>query len=310
MGQINILYCFDSKFWRMAAVSMQTILQTAAPDTNVKIYAMVSPGTKGYRHIKKHLDKHPRCNGFVWHVVDPAENPFDGYEHSRWSPVIWYRLFAHRVFPEIDKILYLDSDTLVCRDLSELFNTDLTDLCIGAVRDLAPVNDPYHPQGIFVKKFSADYLNNGPYYNSGVLLLNLREIEKNEKLLFETKIPLYYPDQDLLNAAFVGKIKSLPLKYNLAPGILVPVFFPPEEAREALYGGHVIVHCYSIKPYYKKQAPDAVFDMFSRASREMDLDPQKFEKWEAAASPKKDTYIPHVKKKNQTLYLFGIPIKI
>jgi len=310
MEVINVLYCFDSKFWRMAAVSIETLFASASPDARIRIYAMVAPHTRGRHQIKKILSKHKQSAGLVWHVVRDNENPFVGYEYSRWSPVIWYRLFAHRVFGDIDKLLYLDSDTLMCRDISELFNTDLSGYCAGAIRDLAPINDPYHPTGITVKNFAKKYLNDGPYYNSGVLLLNLAEIRKNENLLFETKIPLVYPDQDLLNAAFVGKIKSLPLKYNLAPGIRVPTIFPEKEAREALYGGHVIVHCYSVKPYYVNQAPDAIYKMFSTACHAIGMNPSDFIKWEKKLTRKRKTFIPHVSTKNNTLYLFGIPIRV
>ena len=310
MAQINVLYCFDTKFWRMAAVSMQTLLASANKDAKIKIYTMVAPHTHGYRKIKKMLAKHVQSAGLEWHVVKDSENPFVGYEYSRWSPVIWYRLFAHRVFKDIDKLLYLDSDTLICKDVSELFNTDLDGYCLGAVRDMAPSNDPYHPQGIFVKNFSNKYLNSGTYHNSGVLLLNLAEMERNENLLLNTKIPLFYPDQDLLNAALCGKIKTLPLKYNLAPGIKVPKIFEEGEAREALYGGHVIVHCYSVKPYYADRAPDAIYAMFSTAAKAIGMNPADFVKWEKKWTRKRKTFIPHIKIQNNYVWLFGMRIKI
>lgn len=312
MGQINILYCFDSKFWHLAAVSIQSVLSHAAPDTRVRFYAMVAPHTHGRRKIEKIIKQHECGDGLVWHVVKPNENPFQSYEYSRWSPVIWYRLFAHRVFKDVPKMLYLDSDTMICRDLSGLFNADISEYCLGAVRDLAAVNDPYHREGIYVKKFAEKYLKNGPYHNSGVLLLNMKKIAENENLLFETKVPLVYPDQDLLNAAFCGKIKTLPLKYNLAPGILVPTIFPPEEAKEALYGGHVIVHCYSVKPYLKQIAPDAIYKMFSDHAHAIGMKPEKFVEYDKKYTrhKRRKTCVPHVVIQDKDILLFGIRIKL
>ena len=210
MSRINVLYCFDSKFWRMAAVSMESVLATASDSAQIMIYCMVAPNTDGREQIEKIVKSHKSGAGLVWREIKESENPFQNYEYSRWSPVIFYRCIAHRFFKDIDKILYLDSDTLICRDITELFNTDIEDYVLGGVRDMAPVNDKYHPQGIYVKNFSEKYLNDGPYINSGVLLINLRKMAEYENLLFETKVPLYYPDQDLLNAAFAGKIKILP----------------------------------------------------------------------------------------------------
>lgn len=315
MSEIKVLYCFDSKFWRMAAVSMESLLATANENTSVKFYCMVAPNTEGREQIENIIKSHKSGAGLVWREIKAEENPFQNYEYARWSPVIFYRCIAHRFFTDIDKILYLDSDILVCRDLTELFNTDLNDYVLGGVRDMAPVNDRFHPQGIFVKKFAEKYLNNGPYINSGVLLLNLEKMRENENLLFETKIPLFYPDQDLINAAFAGKIKILPLKYNLAPGLHVPKTFTPTEAHEAMFGGHVIIHCYSVKPYDYEHAPDQLYEMFSKHAKNIGMEPEKFMEWDREYNMNKirDTFIPNIKIRAGNIIVFndnGNEIKI
>ena len=312
MDKVNVLYCFDSKFWRMATVSIESLLATARDTTQITIYCMVAPKTAGRRKLEKIIKSHKSGAGLVWREISPRENPFQNYEYSRWSPVIFYRCFAHRFFRDVNKMLYLDSDILVCRDVAELFNTDVSNCVFAAVRDLAPVNDRYHPQGIFVKKFAEKYLNNGPYYNSGVLLLNLKKMAEYEYLMFETKIPLFYPDQDLLNAAFVGKTKTLPLKYNLAPGVLVPKIFTPNEAREALYGGHVIIHCYSVKPYDYNRAPDQLYAMFSKHAKNIGMNPNKFMEYDKKYERRrvKDTFIPHVRVGRNFIKFFGLRIDV
>ena len=306
MSEIKVLYCFDSKFWRMVAVSMKSLLATANENTSVKFYCMVAPNTDGREQIETIIKSHRGGTGLVWREIKAEENPFQNYEYSRWSPVIFYRCIAHRFFTDIDRILYLDSDILVCRDLTELFDTDLNDCVLGGVRDMAPVNAKYHPQGIFVRNFAEKYLNNGPYINSGVLLLNLEKMREYENLLFETKIPLYYPDQDLINAAFTGKIKILPLKYNLAPGVLVPKIFTPEEAHEAMFGGHVIIHCYSVKPYDYEHAPDQLYEMFSKHAKNIGMEPEKFMEWDREYSQQRtrDTFIPGIKIRGDNTIVF------
>lgn len=307
MSKVNVLYCFDSKFWRMAAVSMESLLATARESTQITIYCMVAPGTEGREQIEKIIKSHKSGTGLVWREIKAEENPFQDYEYSRWSPVIFYRCIAHRFFKDIDKLLYLDSDTLICRDISELFDSDITDYVIGGVRDMAPVNDKFSPQGIFVKNFSEKYLNNGPYTNSGVLLINLHKMAEYEHLLFETKIPLVCPDQDLLNAAFVGKIKILPLKYNVAPGFPVPRTFTPEEAHEAMFGGQVIIHCYSVKPYDYKHAPEQLYKLFSKYSNNIGMKPENFMEWDREYNMKKirDTFIPGIKIRGGNTIVFN-----
>ena len=296
MDKVNILYCFDSKFWRLAAVSMESVLATCKDTTNVMIYCMVAPGTEGREQFEKIVKSHKSGAGLVWKEIKEEENPFQDYEFARWSPVIFYRCAAHRFFRDIDKLLYLDSDTLICRDISELFNIDISDYVLAAVRDLAPVTDKYNPAGVRVRKFSEEYLNNGPYVNSGVLLMNLKKMAEYENLLFKTKVPLYYPDQDLLNAAFVGKIKILPLKYNLAPGLRIPTVFTPGEVQEAMWGGHVVIHCYSVKPYNYERAPKQLYDMFARHANNIGMDPKMFMEWEKHNKEQiKDTFLPDIK---------------
>ena len=309
MSVINVLYCFDSKFWHMAAVSMESLLANAAPDTKIMIYCMVAPHTRGRFKISRIIKKHCSGAGLVWHVVKKPENPFVSYEFSRWSPVIWYRLFAHRIFKDVDKMIYLDSDTIICRDIAELFNTDMSNYCVGAIRDLAPVNDKFHRIGIQIKQFSEKYLKGKPYYNSGVLLLNMKEIAKYEHLLFETNIPLVYPDQDLLNVAFVNKIKSLPLKYNLAPGVKIPVFFPKTEADEIFAGKRVIVHCYSVKPY-QQDASEEVYKLFADYASAIGMRITDFEKWDNKYTKKYESPIPGIYIHNRSIVFLGMRIKI
>lgn len=310
MSVINVLYCFDTKFWHLAAVSIESLLANAAKDTIVNIYTMVAPHTHGRYKISKIIKKHKSGGRLVWRVVQDTENPFLSYEYSRWSPVIWYRLFAHRFFKDIDKIIYLDSDTLIRGDLTELFNTDISSFCIGAVRDMAPVEDRYQSTGVIIKEFSEKYLNKGPYYNSGVLLLNIKQMQENEHLLFETKIPLLYPDQDLLNVAFCGKIKQLPLKYNCAPGVLISTFFPKKDAEEVLNGNVVIIHCYSIKPYNAANVLKDVYNIFALNASAIGMRPKDFVKWDKKYTKVQESPIPGIQIKGNSVILFGIRIKI
>lgn len=307
MDKVNVLYCFDSTCWQMAAVSIESLLLTANATTHIAIYCMVTPGTKGYRKIKRITKSHKSAVDLIWREVKTEENPFQGPEYSKWNPALFHRCFAHRLFKDVDKILYLNTVTLVFHDLSELFNTDISDYAFGAVVDMAPIMDTHNSLGVAIKEFSDKYLNGGPYYNSGVLLLNLKKMAEYDHLLFETKVPLRYPNQDLLNAAFVGKIKTLPLKYNLAPGVGVPTHFSPEDAAEINSGKHVIIDCYYAKPYDKANTNKLVYDMFEKCSKNIGMSPEKFLKAEQKRNAK-ETFVPHVKVLGKTIFFFGMKI--
>ena len=309
MDKVNVLYCFNSKLWRMAAVSMESLLSNTKSTTQLTIYCLVEPGTKGRRKINKIIKSHKNGAVLVWIEVDSSKNPFQTEEYAKFGPPVgFYRCIAHRFLKDVDKVLYLTTVTLIYHDLAELFNTDVSDYAFGAVYDMAPINDANNAFGVFVKDFSAKYLNNGPYYNAGVLLLNLKAMAQNEQRLFETKIPLSYPAQDLLNVSFAGKIKRLPLKYNLAPATPIPPQFTPEEAAEVNSGGHVIVDCYYVWPYDKERSNKLVYDTFTKHAKNIGMSTEMFIKADEKSVEVKKTFVPHVKIRRGKVLFFGIKI--
>ena len=107
----------------------------------------------------------------------------------------------HRIFltefysPEIEKVLYLDCDLIIRKDISELFNTNISDYVIGAVQ-----ND-----GLYYQK-RLGMSEESMFFNSGVMLINLstwRKLNIQKKLIdyiehnFEVMLR---NDQDALNA--------------------------------------------------------------------------------------------------------------
>ena len=104
----------------------------------------------------------------------------------------YYRLFVSEVIPAtIDKVLYLDCDTIIADSITTLWNEDIAsdDIIYG-------------------------------YFNSGVLLINLkywREHDVTQKFLEYIKIhqdELFFHDQDVLNYEFHQQKKELPIRYN------------------------------------------------------------------------------------------------
>lgn len=119
---------------------------------------------------------------------------------TSYTPYTFLRLFADKL-PELpEKLLYLDTDTVVCDDLSSLYNTDISGYELAASLD--------HYGKIFMG------IN---YFNAGVLLLNLKKIK--ETGLFEKTVAkcavkkIFLPDQTALNR-LVKKKLILKRKYN------------------------------------------------------------------------------------------------
>ncbi|GAA8060095.1 glycosyltransferase family 8 protein [Helicobacter pylori] len=172
----------------------------------------------------------------------------NAFSQKRFSKMIMCRFFFASLFPQYDKMIAFDADTLFVGDISESFFIPLDDHYFGAVRekDLIAMNrnsakDLYELRQMRAK--SVGVANAFPdleeaqilfdnYFNAGFLALNLklwREenlenqlmgffILKNEKLLF--------PEQDALCFVCRGRILELPYLYNAHPSFLDTPLFP------------------------------------------------------------------------------------
>lgn len=148
--------------------------------------------------------------------------------------VIWYRVLLPDLLPELDRILYLDCDTLVVDTLAPLWLTDLTGCYVAAVRNLIEpkLATRHHAFGIPPAQ---------TYFNSGMLLFNLELMRQDrciERLLEHARHyrqRSIWPDQDSLNYALGPKCRLLHPRWNSQNSF----FFWPE-AREA-FGEQTLV---------------------------------------------------------------------
>ena len=129
---------------------------------------------------------------------------------KRFPITMYYRLFAWKYLPEnIEKVLYLDPDIIINKDISDLYQLNLDTYAFAAASHV----------GKMIRVFNAMRLKmnlKNIYINSGVLLINLKEVRKlsiDEKQVYITikKLGrrLFLPDQDLLSKLYREKIKEI-----------------------------------------------------------------------------------------------------
>ena len=125
--------------------------------------------------------------------------------------------FARLALPSIveeEKVLYLDTDAIVLKDISELWNINIDNYYLAGCKDL----------GAFERDNISSRLGiTGKYINSGVLLMNLKKIREDNiyKKWFETinKRQLIFPDQDAINLVCQKGIIYIPAENNFALGV-------------------------------------------------------------------------------------------
>src|SRR5699024_9137024 len=129
------------------------------------------------------------------------------------------RLFIAAMFPQYDKAIYLDADVVATTDLAKLFQTDLGTNLVGAVQDTFAADNP---QSIRYAKYHLQ-LPIADYFNSGVMLLNLKQMRAehfNEtfiQLLTTYHVEFIAPDQDYLNELCRDRVVHLDRAWNVMP---------------------------------------------------------------------------------------------
>ena len=129
----------------------------------------------------------------------------------RLSKSVYYRfLVPYLLQSSLDRVLFLDADTIVTGPLNEVFEFDLGSACIGAV------SDPLSPLLARERKLK------GAYFNAGVMLIDLqcwRELDVSNRALQlldadkkSRRLNLY--DQDTLNIVLEGRWAALPENFN------------------------------------------------------------------------------------------------
>ena len=121
---------------------------------------------------------------------------------THYSYMTLLRVQLANIVPE-DKVVYLDVDTVVCDDISPLWEVDMTGKWWGAVKESQTWYRPF----------------DNDYYNNGVSIYNLKQMREDGivptfvKEIENVRYP--FPDQDVMNKYCVpDKVVSLPVRYN------------------------------------------------------------------------------------------------
>lgn len=208
---MNVLYVCDDKYSYFAGISIISLLDSQRKSELISIF-LVNDGISNENIQKlKHI-----CNrdNVVLEFIDFSaigKLIQTDIKSERWNKNVFARLLCGEIFcnRDIDKIIYLDCDTLVMSSLDDLWATDLKGNLVAAVNE---------SMGVLHKR--AIGLNDGlPYVNSGVLLIDVNNWKKysiDKKILdyISKHGKLEYPDEAALNNVLQNRILLLKPKYN------------------------------------------------------------------------------------------------
>jgi len=205
---IHISYSLDNNLTFPTLVSMTSGLENNNYESNLIIYHLLFSGDYNTSNIDIFESLKEKYEVKInYYVIPPIFN-----NTKRWTSgtdCVYYKVILPLMFPDLERIIYLDGDTLIRKDIWEMYNY--------------PFNDNYilgHP---FFTPSAVDRfkINATHYINGGCLLFNIKKIRKDKKdvdlLQFTIKKNYYlsYREQDSINYVFHPKVGFLPLKYGM-----------------------------------------------------------------------------------------------
>lgn len=210
---IPIAMATDNKYADFTLVSILSAIKNARKETKLKFYLLVTDdfSEDNKRKTLKIVNKFKNCDINIINMGGCYKNAPKG----TWGTAMYYRLKLSSILKGESKCIYLDGDTLVLNDLTNMYNLNVKDYYVAGVADYLRFSKSYG------KKIGIKEMNS--FICSGVLLWNLDKIREDkienefEKFLQEIsagKRQVRLPDQDLINLVCFGKILVLPQKYG------------------------------------------------------------------------------------------------
>ncbi len=142
-------------------------------------------------------------DSICFHLLDEALFSDIQDQMSFYTIGAMFRIMLPEILTDLSKIIYLDADILVNRDIKDLWNVDIDDYCLAAVPDMQVIDGTIRPIPVKRNEVKADR-----YFNSGVLYMNLERIRKKSNMRCEIIDYLKntkdsdLPDQDALNVIY------------------------------------------------------------------------------------------------------------
>src|SRR4051794_28095090 len=147
-----------------------------------------------------------------YHTVAPerlAALPSKGTALGGWTS--WLRIFLPELLPDVDRIVYLDADTLTVDAIDELWTLPL-DAPLAAVANVVEPAKHQHVRDLGIE-------DPARYFNAGVLVMDLAAMREERTFdavmsVVEAHRELAWFDQDALNVVFAGRWHDLPPRWN------------------------------------------------------------------------------------------------
>ena len=259
---IPLFFAVDNNYAKILSISLYSIIDNASKDYDYKVYILNTGLNEESTSLLKSLENKNFSVEFVDVSLNIQRISNDLSIRDYYTKTTYYRLFIAELYPQYKKCLYLDCDTIIKGDISELYNHNIGNNLVGAIPDLSVQVVPEFIQ--YVEQ--ALGIAHEEYFNAGILIMNLEEMrERQFEEEFISLIDKYKfevaQDQDYLNVLCHNSVYFVESDWNQMP-------FGPVNKNVKLVHFNL-----SYKPWkYEKVMYDEIFwDYAKRMNLENDI---------------------------------------
>lgn len=270
---INVALGADDNYALPLAVTICSILKNVKSNTFLHIFILDGGITdKSKKRIERVFAKNGNIEKHTFEWVTPSLESIKDLPTFKGRPLaVYLPLLIPDLLPETcNKVIFLDCDLILDTDIQKLWASETEHQAIWAVRDVL-IQKLSDPKGVSVYR-ELGGREDSPYFNSGVLLINLELWRKEDvskkaiHYLRENRETMYHCDQEALNAVFIDRWGELDPRWNQQGCIFWPEVLPESDFTKTIMKSYnelinnpFIVHYLSpSKPWhYKCMHPEA-----------------------------------------------------
>lgn len=219
-GGVNVAFCSDKNNIKYLSVALESLVAHVSASRKYNIYLLSDDLSLSDQALLTSIVKEKDNVEFKY--IDIKENlslTDSLFIDRHLTTAAYWRFLLPEILYGIDKILYLDTDVIICDDVGIVFDTDMEGYhfagCLDQAVHCCNFGDFKLSKEILARFKYTDFSS---YINSGVLLLNLEQlrIEKISRKLLDcaSKNKLIFHDQDAINIVSKHHIKLLDQRWN------------------------------------------------------------------------------------------------
>lgn len=246
---LHIAFCVNEPYVNYMCVALKGIATNHSHRYNIKIHILTDHISGKY---KKLIDEAiADSNDIEYQIYEVDDSPLNGVVVHHYTIFTWYRMLLPALLPDVDKILYLDTDIAVNGNFDEIHDFNIDGYAIATPHDTDTfIDEPFERCG---------YDKSKEYVCVGVMLMNLDFWRKNslsDRIIewgLNNAAKLKYPDQDSINYICRDYKTFIPLKYGVTKSLFTkPYFYTADYKAQMLdcLNNPVVIHYAGCAPWY------------------------------------------------------------